>query len=530
MMSKFTTFLLDQANRGRMGRREFLGRAMAGGVTLVAATALYSGTAAAQEPKRGGHLKLGIGGGASTDTLDPAGYSGSFNFLVGHSWGDTLVESHPETGEALPNLAQSWEPSADASVWRFKIRQDVKFHDGTPMTTADCVATLRRHADEKSQSGAMGLLSSLKTIEEDGGDLLITLSAPDADLPLILTDYHLMIQPKGGAEAPAAAIGTGPYKLTNYQAGVRAAFEKNSDDWRSDRGFVDSFEMLAMNDATARVAALSSGQIDFIDMVDAKTVPLLQRAPTVQILTSKGKGFYAFLMHCDTAPFDNNDLRLALKYAIDREAMLNQILGGYGSIGNDFPVNNAYALFPEGIEQRVYDPDKAKFHYEKSGHSGAIQLRTSNAAFPGAVDATVLFQQNAAAAGIQLDVRREPDDGYWTNVWNVQPFCASYWGGRPTQDSRYSTNYVSTAEWNDTRFKRPDFDKLVLQARGELDQEKRKELYRQIAMIQRDEGGTILPVFNDYINAGSKRLQGFVPDIGNDLSNGKLASRVWLDS
>lgn len=528
-MTNFTTFLLNQANRGRMGRREFLGRAMASGMTLVAASTLYATSAAAQEPKRGGHLRMGISGGASTDSLDPATYSGSFNFLVGHSWGDTLVESHPETGEALPNLAEAWEPSSDATVWRFKIRQGVRFHDGSPMTTADCVATLRRHADENSQSGAVGLLSSLKSVEDDGGDLVITLGAPDADLPLILTDYHLMIQPKGGTEAPLAAIGTGPYKLTEYQAGVRAAFEKNQDDWRDDRGFVDSFEVLAMSDPTARVAALSSGQLDFIDMVDSKTVPLLQRAPTVQILTSKGKGFYAFLMHCDTAPFDNNDLRLALKYAIDREAMLNQILGGYGSIGNDFPVNEAYALFPEGIEQRVYDPEKARFHYEKSGHSGPIMLRTSNAAFPGAVDAAVLFQQNAAAAGIQLDVRREPDDGYWTNVWNVQPFCASYWGGRPTQDARYSTNYLSSAEWNDTRFKREDFDKLVLQARGELDPGKRQDLYRQIATIQRDEGGTILPVFNDYINAGSKRLMGFVPDIGNDLSNGKIASRVWLD-
>jgi peptide/nickel transport system substrate-binding protein len=157
-------------------------------------------------------------------------------------------------------------------------------------------------------------------------------------------------------------------------------------------------------------------------------------------------------------------------------------------------------------------------------------LRTSDAAFPGAVDAAILFQQSARKAGITIDVKREPEDGYWTNVWNKQPFCASFWGGRPTQDSRYSTSYLSTAEWNDTHFKQPDFDKLVLQARSELDEAKRKVLYRQLALMVRDDGGLILPVFNDNIMASSKTLKGYVDDIGNDMSNGYVATRVWLDA
>ena len=98
------------------------------------------------------------------------------------------------------------------------------------MTTADAVETLRRHADAESQSGALGLLGSIINIEDRGGDLVITLDGGNADLPLILTDYHLMVQPGGGREAPVAAIGTGPYKLTQFQAGVRAEFEKNEDE------------------------------------------------------------------------------------------------------------------------------------------------------------------------------------------------------------------------------------------------------------------------------------------------------------
>ncbi|MDW9437455.1 ABC transporter substrate-binding protein [Sinorhizobium meliloti] len=513
-----------------INRRGFLAGTAALGLAAGIGSSIGLGEARAQEPKRGGHLKLGLDGGATTDSLDPASYSGSVSFVIGHLWGDTLVESHPETGAPLPAIASSWESSADASVWTFKVRNNIAFHDGKKLTVADVIATLKRHSDEGSKSGALGLMRSVKTIEEKAGDLVLTLTEGNADLPLLLTDYHLIIQPGGGGDNPASPIGTGPYKLASYEAGIRATFEKNTADWRSDRGYVDSVEIIVMNDNTARIAALSSGQVHFINGVDPKTVPLLKRAPRVEILQTSGKGFYSFLMHCDTAPFDNNDLRLALKYAIDRQAILDRVLGGYGTLGNDYPVNENYALAPEGIEQRAYDPDKAAFHYKKSGHDRPILLRTSDAAFPGAVDASVLFQESARKAGIEIEVRREPEDGYWTNVWNVQPFCASYWGGRPTQDSRYSTSYLSSAEWNDTRFKRGDFDKLLLQARSELDEAKRKELYHTMALMVRDEGGLILPVFNDYVNAASASLKGFVHDIGNDLSNGYVGSRVWFDS
>lgn len=112
----------------------------------------------------------------------------------------------------------------------------------------------------------------------------------------------------------------------------------------------------------------------------------------------------------------------------------------------------------------------------------------------------------------------------------MQPFSASYWGSRATQDQFYSGAYLSSADWNDTRFKNEKFDKLLITARGELDEAKRREMYRDMAVLVRDEGGTILPMFNDFVNAASKKLQGYVKDIGNDMSNGYVATRVWLDA
>ncbi len=234
-------------------------------------------------------------------------------------------------------------------------------------------------------------------------------------------------------------------------------------------------------------------------------------------------------MFCDTAPFDNRDLRMALKLAMDREELLQKILLGFGEVGNDFPINSVYALFPEGLEQRVFDPDKAADHYRKSGHSGPIVLRTSEVAFPGAVDAAQLYQQSCAKAGIEIEVRREPGDGYWSDVWNKQPFSLSYWGGRATQDQMYSTGYISTADWNDTRFKNEKFDQMLFAARAELDQEKRKALYRDMALLIRDEGGLIVPFFNQFIDASAADLiDGYVKNPQGDQMDGYALCECWL--
>ena len=175
------------------------------------------------------------------------------------------------------------------------------------------------------------------------------------------------------------------------------------------------------------------------------------------------KGHYIFAMHCNTAalrqqrPQDGAEARDRPRG--DGRASCCRATARSATI---FRSRKSYPYFPADIEQRNYDPEEAKHYYEKSGHSGPILLQVSEVAFPGAVDAAVLYQQQAAKAGIQIEVKREPGDGYWDQVWNKQPFCASYWGGRPTQDGMYSTAYYSKADWNDTRFFREDFDKLLL--------------------------------------------------------------------
>ncbi|HEV7253302.1 MAG TPA: ABC transporter substrate-binding protein [Mesorhizobium sp.] len=516
-----------QAAAGRISRREFLGRAAALGVSAAFANMLLTSAVRAQGPVRGGILKAGLQGGESTNSLDPALNLSQVPFNFCKQWGEFLVRLSQDGG--LENrIAEEIGASDDARIWTMKIRDGVEFHNGKTVTAEDVLATLERHADEKSQSGALGVLTGIESMKVDGKNVVITLAEPNADFPYLMADYHLVIQPNGGKDDPAAGISAGPYKVSVNEPGVRYGGERFANFWDAGKmGFVDQVEIIVVNDTTARTAALQSGQVHMINRVEPKVVDLVKRLPGVVIQNVSGRGHYVFIMHCNTAPFDNNDLRLALKYAMNRQEMLDKILLGYGSVGNDFPISAAYPLFTE-LEQREFDPDKAKFHYEKSGHSGPILLRTSEVAFPGAVDAAQLYQQACAGAGIQIEVRREPGDGYWSEVWNKQPFSTSYWGGRPTQDQMYTTAYQSKADWNDTRFFNEKFDQMLIAARGELDEAKRKQIYADMATIVRDEGGLILPMFNDFIDAVSDRVQGFEKHPQAEMMDGYALAECWL--
>lgn len=526
-------FLTQQAKRGQLSRREFLSRAAALGIAAPFAGSLLTSNAFASSttPQRGGILKAGMQGGESTDSLDPASWTSQVQHSFGQSWGEALTNVSPE-GELVPRLAESVEPSADASTWVFKLRRGVMFHNGQELTAADVVATLERHSDEDSQSGALGIMRGIASVSAtDTYEVTITTVEPNADLPFLLSDYHLMIQPNGGKDDPSAGIGTGPYKVVEFQPGVRQIAERFENYWNPDEyGFADQIEITVINDPSARTSALQSGQVHMINRVEPRVVEMVSRLPNVVIHNTSGRAQYVFPMHCDTAPFDNNDLRMALKYAINREDMLERILRGYGTVGNDFPINAAYPLYPDDIPQREFDPERAAYHYKKSGHSDPIVLRTSDVAFPGAVDAAQLFQQSCAQAGINMEIRREPGDGYWSEVWNKQPFCASYWSGRPTQDQMYSTAYISSADWNDTRFHRDDFDALAREARGELDEARRTELYRDMALMVRDEGGLILPMFNDYIEATGQQVGGWTANPMGEMMAGFALSKCWLNA
>jgi peptide/nickel transport system substrate-binding protein len=332
---------------------------------------------------------------------------------------------------------------------------------------------------------------------------------------------------------PTAAIGTGPYRIETFEPGVRVIGARNDNYHIDDAAWFDTVEILSIVDPTARQNALMNGSVQLIDRVDPKTANLLGRAPNIDILEKTGYLHYTFPMRVTMAPFDNYDLRMALKLSVKRQELVDKILMGYGAVGNDHPISPAVPFHAEGLNQREFDPEKAAFHYKKSGHSGPIQLSASDAAFAGAVDAAQLVAASAAEAGITVEVVREPSDGYWSNVWNKKAWCACYWGGRPTADWMFSSAYVDDSEWNDTDWRTTEaavkFNSIVDEARAELDQQKRAELYFEAQRLIHDDGGALVPMFANYIMGVSDDLAHGESVAANwEFDGGKASQRWWM--
>ena len=534
MTSKYNSSTVDkistEARRGKMSRREFMQFAVAAGVTASSASALWSTDVAAATPQKGGTFKVGLHDGNTGDTLDPAKFQSTGEIQLAHTIRSYLTEITGENGLG-PDMADSWEASPDAKIWTFKLNKNATFHDGKKFTAKDAIASLNYHRNKDVGSAAAPLVADIEDIKADGEHtIIITLSAGTADLPWIMTDYHLVMLPAkddGGIEWESG-IGTGPYKLENHEAGVQTDMVRH-EGWHREGAYFDAVKYTYLNDPNAIQAALLTGDVDSISSVDLKTMALLQRNPNIVVDNVPSGAAVTMPMFCDTAPFDNVDVRLALKYAINREDIIEKIRFGAATIGNDFHLSPNMPYWPD-IEQRTYDPDKAKFHLKKAGVDKlSVSLSSADSLMSGAIDMIVLFSEHAKGAGIELTAVREPNDGYWADVWLKKPFVTVTWGARPTPDNMFTLAYKKGAAWNESHWENERFNELLTQAKGQLNDELRGEMYREMCQLARDDGGTIIPLFRNYVYARNKKIA-HADSVASSWENdgGRACHRWWM--
>lgn len=523
--------LADEARRGQISRRSFMTTAMAAGVTATTATGLWTSKAEAA-PQQGGTFRVGLHDNNTSDTHDPGLYASIQQIFLAHTHRAylTLINTDQTLGG---DVASEWSGSEDASEWTFKLRENVAFHSGKPLTAKDVIASLNYHRGDDSTSAAKALLADVEDITQNGDyEVVVKLSGPNADLPWLMTDYHLCMCPAnddGGIDWESGD-GCGPYKIDEAEFGVGFKLSRH-DGWHLEGAYFDKVEIIALNDPNARQTALVTGDVDAVSAIDLKTMALLERNPQLVVENVPSASAITMPMHCDTAPFDNNDVRMALKLSMNRDEIVEKIAFGAGTVANDFHHSPAQPFYPEGLPQNSYDPEKAKALLAQAGAEGlTVNLSTADSIFSGAVDMCVLYAEHAKAAGITINVVREPSDGYYSDVWLKKPFCCVAWGARPTPDVMYSLAYKDTADWNESRWNNPEFNKLLLQGKSELNNEKRAEIYREMAELARVDGGTIIPFLRNFVYARRSNVQ----NSGNlaaswELDGCRAASRWWFE-
>jgi peptide/nickel transport system substrate-binding protein len=520
--------MMEALKRGAT-RRDVLKMLLAGGMqaTLAGGLAGAAGSAHAQTPKRGGRIRVAAATAAASDTLDPAKQSNQNDYVRCNMVYNGLT-SLDRSLTPRAALAETFN-TTDAKTWVFTLRKGVTFHDGKALVPADVVYSIMRHKDPATASKAKVLAEQIESVKATGpNEVTVVLNSPNADLPVILGTFHFHIV-KDGTTDFGAGIGTGPYKIKEFKPGVRTLVVRNDAYWKPGRPYLDEIEFVGIGDESARVNALLSGGMDLVGSVNPRAVARIKGTPGYAVLTTQSGQYSDLIMRKDVGPGTNPDFILGMKYLLDRQQMRQSIALGNAVIANDQPIDPTNRFYFKDLPQRPFDPEKAKFHLRKSGVTGKVPVVTSPAALY-SVEMALVLQQAAQRAGLELEVKRMPADGYWSNHWLNSPVGFGNVNPRPSADTILTQFFKSDAPWNESRWKNPKFDQLLLAARAETDNGKRSQMYADMQTMIHEEAGIGIPLFLASIDAHTTKLKGLSPIPLGGLMGYMFAEHVWLDA
>lgn len=500
-------------------RRGFLG--------AMGASALTAGCSlpARRDPPRGGRLRAAGTVSSTADTIDPARQLAVLDYCRCNMFYDGLTKLD-EHQRGVPALAEAIE-TRDARIWTLKLRRGVLFHDGRPLTSADVVYSFARHRDPAVGSTGKDFMRQFRSVTALGSDAVrIELNGPNADLPNILGMPQFKII-RAGTRTFHTANGTGPFRCVEFSPGNRSVAARFEDYWRGPVR-LGEVELFAIGDESARINALLSGDVDLIAEVNPRIARRLAERD-VHLLEGKFTSYTNLIMRLDQRPGNDPDFVLAMKLLVEREAMQRAIFRGYATVANDHPIPPSNPYYNAALPQRAFDPERAKFLLRRAGLAGAtIPVVVSSAAVK-SEDMAVLMQEAARHAGVTLDILRQPPDGYWSHSWMKVPVGFGNINLRPTADIIFTQFYASTASWNESGWRNPRFDRMLLEARGSTDEALRRQLYGEMQGMVRDQAGVGIPLFLSTVDAHNARVKGLRPMPQGGLMGYDFAAHAWIE-
>jgi peptide/nickel transport system substrate-binding protein len=511
----------ELVNGRRLTRRSVLkGAAAIGGFAalgpLASACGEDSGTeespAASAAPKKGGSLRVGIVGGSAKDTADPHMASFEPDICLQNLMYAGLTTFDMGGGQVVNMLAEEIVPNADGSVYTARLKSDLTWQNGKPVTADDVVYTFDRILDPKEPKTGAATLTGLsvgKTKKIDDLTVEFQLDAPNVLLPEALAFRGCQLVPVDFD--PKNPIGCGPFQLTSFRPGEQFVLAPFADYFEGS-AYVDELTIIEFADETARVNALASGEVEAISQLPTSQVKVIEGTSGLVVLNAETGAWRPFTMRIDVKPYNDVRVRQAFRLIVNRQQMIDQAYAGYGTLGNDM-----YGPLDPGtpdLPQREQDLEQAKSLLSQAGYDGdlTVELVTSSGAL-GAdeVAAAQVFAEQAKGAGVTVNVKKVDSGVFYGEDYLSWPFAQDFW---------YTRNYLAQAgqgtmpkaPYNETHWEHEEWLAIVNEAFRTVDDAARNELIAQAQEIEYNEGGYIIWAFRNQVDAYSEKIAGIEQD------------------
>jgi peptide/nickel transport system substrate-binding protein len=516
-----------------MSRRAFLRKGGVIGISVTSMGAVLaacggannsapaSTTKAGAAPTQGGTLR--VANQVPTAAINPLTITdnGGLNMLC--QVGEFLINDN--TGrpgvQLQPILALSWKPNANGDMWTFKLRPNVKFHNGATMTADDVVYTFQQQTDPKNAANA---LSALGGIVDPSGvekvdDLTVRfhLEQPVGSFPYLVSSntYNAIIVPKGTdfAKWEKTFVGTGPFRLKSYTANQGASFTANPDYWGA-KPHLDGTEFSFYASQQPQILALQGGSVDMVNAFVVEGASALLNNPKFNIVVLKSSLHRELSMRTDEKPFTDARVRQAVALTLDRPELVKVLLGGYGTVGNDSPFSPIFVSTDKSIPQRTQDIAKAKQLLAEAGYPNGISAPLYTEQYQEIPQLAEEIQASAAKAGIKINLHVEPQSTYYGKAtfgnsdWLDGEMSLLDYGGRGVPNVVLEATLTTKGIWNAARFNNPQYDALFKKFIAALEVSEQQKIAGQIQTLLLEQTPVIVPYFLDELSATTTNVRG----------------------
>lgn len=514
--------LIDSLLAGRVSRRAFMRHGSRLGLSLATLSTIAGSAGFLAEPR----LARAAGGGTvrvaqfvPASAIDPVKVADGGGLAVLSYVGDFLCFDRNDL-TLEPMLAESWTPNKDGTVWTFKLRQGVKFHNGKPMTADDVVASIERLADPANGSNALsaftGYLSKGGTRKVDDRTVAFHLDAANGSFPYLVSsdNYNAIILPAdyaGGFEQ--SMIATGPFKLEKYTPQVGASFVRNTEYWGGQVA-PERVEATFYADIQPQILALQGGQADIILQAPVLQSVALLNDPNFAIISLPSTAHQQLHMNNEMEPFKDPRVRRAVALTLDRPKLVQGLMKGRAKIGNDSPFAGVYPMTDKGVPQRERDIAEAKALMTAAGMANGFETTLTTERYLEIPDYAVLVQNAVKEIGGKINLNVLDQGAYYGDaVYGKSPWLDSVmgitdYGHRGVPNVFLAAPLRSDGTWNAAHFKNKDYDQLVTSYVSSLDLEAQQAAAGKIQRLLLAETPVIFSYFYDYLTVVKKGVAG----------------------